>query len=1239
MTGLTNGASYVFRVSAVNVIGAGVASAVSAAVVPFTVAAAPTSLTATAGFRQATLSWAAPASDGGRAISDYKVEYRPTSAAIWQTFTRAASTATNATVTGLTNGTSYVFRVSAVNAAGPGIASDVSAEVVPAVQLPAVPYALIGRSGNLAAVLNWSAPAFDGGGAVSDYTVQYSSDGSSWTTFPHAASAATTATVTGLTAGTSYQFRVAAVNSAGQGGFTAASAAVFVTTVPGVPKNLVGVPGGPQAALSWSAPDTNGFSAISDYTIEYRPTTASVWQTFAHTPSTATTATVTGLTIGTGYVFRVSAVNGSGVGAASAVSAELVPIVIGPGMPRYLIGTPGDRQVNLSWLAPLSDGGSAITSYEVQFSSNGGSTWSTFGRTAATALLVTGLNNDAAYVFRVAATNVLGIGPATDASAAVTPAFGAFPYVTDISLAGPVSPGATSVTWNVSFSKPVTGVDATDFQLVRTWARITKDAPTSLVTGWFKEYDWSSGADVWPRLSVVGSGSSYTVTYTPREGQGPLGPVGLNLVDNDTIRDLGSRPLLNRGQPSFSFPPRDVAMPGYKPLITPGGERYDVCEPQVSADFNGDGRPDLAGTPQLKYSSGEYLNVTVYLGNGDGTVRPVVTTVGGSDPGVITGVGDINTDGRPDIVLSWPDKGRPAAFAVLYGVGDGSFQKQPSLDYDAIALADFTHDGISDVLAWNPANKMLSVLVNSGSGSFQVQQTSIDRSSVSDVSVSDINRDGWPDVVLGHPVDGTIGVLLNNQAGGFKDQQTIAAGVKMNLVQTSDLNNDGWPDVVVGDSVTANTLRVFLGSSGGLQPASMQLLPDLRGYDGIKIADINEDGLPDLVRGKNVYAGNGDGTFGIVDVFRENWQSVPIADMNNDGRPDMVGVREVYSDQFRQLMPSYEGIRINETRGDYTGEVVRVKSGKPEGLVGTVGDGQISLSWSAPATAEGSVITDYVIQFSTNGGATWSSISHPASAATSYTVKLENGRAYQFRVAAVVPNSVFDWDLHNVAFSSPSAMLTPFTTPGYCGQPGIPSVSPGCATITWSAPYRYLYKNEGDGGSPITGFAIRYSSDGGTSWTSYGRVGIGTPQATITGLVDGRTYLFQVAAENAAGTGTFSESGQVTLRTPLATAAPTVAARYYSPRDVIEVSWTGPASGFSGLQGYEVQYSSDGTTWKAIPTTAVDNTYFGPYGGGSGSMQISKSRFQSGTYKFRVAAVNGFGRGDWSAPSNWFKVS
>ena len=101
------------------------------------VPSAPTSVTASAGNAQATVSWTAPAGTISQApVTDYVVQYSSNSGSSWTTFSDGTSTATSATVTGLTNGTAYVFRAAAVNALGQGAWSSASSAVTPSAFQP-----------------------------------------------------------------------------------------------------------------------------------------------------------------------------------------------------------------------------------------------------------------------------------------------------------------------------------------------------------------------------------------------------------------------------------------------------------------------------------------------------------------------------------------------------------------------------------------------------------------------------------------------------------------------------------------------------------------------------------------------------------------------------------------------------------------------------------------------------------------------------------------------------------------------------------------------------------------------------------------------------------------------------------------------------------------------------------------------------------------------------------------------
>ncbi|MBF0516432.1 MAG: fibronectin type III domain-containing protein [Nitrospirae bacterium] len=346
------------------------------------VSATPASLTVSAG------------SSGKVTVSGGQSPYTASSASA-----QIATTSVNGstvTITGVAAGTTTItIKDSAGNTAG------VQVNVASVPGAPAITAAV---AGNAQATIAFSAPASDGGSAITSYTV---------TSSPGAITAAGSSspiTVTGLTNGTAYTFTVKAINAIGTGPASSASNSVTpVAAVLGAPTSVTATAGNAQATVSFTAPASTGGNTITGYTVTSSPGAIT-------TAGSASPITVTGLTNGTAYTFTVKANIAIGTGPASSASNSVTPVAAAPGAPTGVTATAGNAQAIVSFTAPASNGGSAITGYTVT-SSPGGIT----ATGTSSPITVTNLTNGTAYTFTVKAINSAGAGAASSASNSVSP--------------------------------------------------------------------------------------------------------------------------------------------------------------------------------------------------------------------------------------------------------------------------------------------------------------------------------------------------------------------------------------------------------------------------------------------------------------------------------------------------------------------------------------------------------------------------------------------------------------------------------------------------------------------------------------------------------------------------------------------------------------------------------------------------------------------------------------------------
>lgn len=409
---LTNGTAYTFSVTATNSTGTS-AAATSAAITPAGKPDAPTGVTATVGNGSATVSFVAPASTGGPAITGYTITSSPAGA----TCTVGAN-ATTYSCTGLTNGTAYTFAVVANNGIATSDASTSSLAVTPAT-VPGAPTSVTATSSaSGVATVSFTAPGANGS-AITGYTVTSSPAGATCTVGANA----TTYSCSGLTDGTAYTFSVIATNSIGNSS-AAAAAAVTPQGAASAVTTISAVGGDGSAVITFSGVAANG-STITSYTVQAYDSSGSAISGATCTATTSATSgscTITGLTNGSQYTFKAvtnSTANSSAVSSVASIATAAVTPAKAPEAPTGITTTAGTGKVTVGWTEP-ADNGSAITSYTVQAYDSAGNAVAgatcTATAPATTCDVSANLAAGTAYTFKVTATSAAGTSAASTAS-------------------------------------------------------------------------------------------------------------------------------------------------------------------------------------------------------------------------------------------------------------------------------------------------------------------------------------------------------------------------------------------------------------------------------------------------------------------------------------------------------------------------------------------------------------------------------------------------------------------------------------------------------------------------------------------------------------------------------------------------------------------------------------------------------------------------------------------------------
>ena len=403
----------------------------------------PTGLVATRGDGEVTLSWA---TDTRAEDYEYRQRRQPGPYGRWTDFAgdefqrgTGANAVTSNTVTGLTSGGTYAFQVRGVDVGtgtrSPGDPSDeVSVSLSGTTGGLSAPRNLAAAPGNGRVTLSWTAPASDGGAAISGYEYQQKAGTGAygqWTRIPGGPSTRSHM-VTGLTNGTPYFYRVRAVNSGGAGPPSAEESAtpaltvdttlraLSLSTVTAAPATVTLSPAFTPATRTYTAAVGSG---VAQVTVTARQNKAGATVTI--TPADANTTAAghqVALAVGPNPI-RVSVADGTNAGVYTITVTRAGSL---PAAPTGLTATAdedGEGTVTLSWTAPT--GGGTVGLYEYQHRAGTGAygAWTPIPGSgpSTTSHTVTGLANDTAYMFRVRGVNSVGNGAASN-EATATPA-------------------------------------------------------------------------------------------------------------------------------------------------------------------------------------------------------------------------------------------------------------------------------------------------------------------------------------------------------------------------------------------------------------------------------------------------------------------------------------------------------------------------------------------------------------------------------------------------------------------------------------------------------------------------------------------------------------------------------------------------------------------------------------------------------------------------------------------------
>ena len=881
-----------------------------------------------------------------------------------------------------------------------------------------------------------------------------------------------------------------------------------------------------------------------------------------------------------------------------------------PMSPTGLTATTASSSViNLSWTAPASNGGSAITGYMVERSADGGTSWTTIAGntgTTATTYADSGLQPNTNYTYRVSAINAVGVSdPSVTASSTTGQALNSTIYKAQSGLVAydhltnetmtQQQLTANRVYWNYDGDAPNENAPY-GYSRDATGLHIGVQAPSDGTWAGFFAESPNHNAKVWNTLVTNPTRTTHTQYYENglyvQTANGSLNYITCSTFTNPQATVWGVINATGNYTQVTSYEVLWMDQSPNQPLsrncnIVTNGSNFlqvfldgikvyekDNANLQMPEPFNAYLEPESSDGEE--YLTGSFDN---YYVTTDENIK--ITNL----PANAATVDLRNSTG---IMESTPVYGGGATLPVAMF----NFPLSATIE---------VYDSSGNLIASNPQSIYggdVYSLTSSG-GSVPQPPTGLEAAG------------GKAQIALtwSAPTSSGTSPITN-----YKVYRSTSSGAETLLAQIGNVTSYDDTSVSqgqtyfykvtavnsVGESEVSNEASTSATTS--IVPPSAPLNLSAQAGNGqilLKWQAPSSTGGSDLA-GYRVYRGtasNGEGTTPTGNVGNSTLE------FNDTGLTN----GQAYFYKVTAVNSAGESQSSNEANA--TPAQASVPPSPPTGLVATaISSSQINLSWNPPSSNGGSPITGYKIERSADSGVIWSIlVSSTGSTVTTYSdMNLSAGTAYAYRVSAI----------NGIGPSQPSNIASATTQ---SSTPGVPSAPLSLSAVASSYSQINLSWNppSSNGGSTVTGYEIERSANGGSTWSAIvPDTGSNSTMYSDEGLAAGKSYAYKVSATNSVGTGPVSNTASTTT---LATSpsSPTGLTATATSSSTINLAWNAPGwTGGAPVTGYEIQRSADGgSTWSTIvPDTTSSATTYSDTGLASGT-----------TYTYQVFAINSAG--------------